>query len=257
MLEVRDLTVRFGKTPDRVVVDALGFSLGEARMLAIVGESGAGKTLCCRAIAGLLPSEAIAEGSVRIGGADILHVPEWQLDRLRGSYVAMVFQSSALALNPTMRVSSQVCEAVRRRERISQRAALARSEDLLGLVRLPDPRRVLRLYPHQLSGGMQQRVALAIAIGCRPRLLICDEVSRSLDAGTQVEIMELLMQMRREFSMSVILVSHDIGLSVNFADEILVLLDGRLVEHADSERIVRCPRAEYTRKLLDAVPRFN
>ena len=258
VLAVRDLRVRF-RTKGRPVdaVNGLSYRLHAGRMLAIVGESGSGKSVSSRALMGLLPTSAQVSGSAVLDGVELVGMGEAQLRRRRGADIAMVFQDPARSLNPTMRVGVQVTESVRAHARIDKAAARARAVELLELVRLPDPARRFHEYPHQLSGGMRQRVMIAIALAGEPRLLIADEATTALDVTTQAQIMALLVELQERLGTAVIMISHDLGLAASYAHDVVVMYAGRAVECAPVETLFAHVRMPYTQALLDAVPRLE
>jgi oligopeptide/dipeptide ABC transporter ATP-binding protein len=258
LLSVRELRVRFAGPAGYVhAVNGISYEVDAGQTLAIIGESGSGKTVSCRAITGLLPASAQVTGSVRLNGEELLGLTEKQLRQHRGRDVAIVFQDPARSLNPTMRIGDQVAEAVRLHEPVSRKAATATAADLLGLVRLPVPARRLRDYPHQLSGGMRQRVMIAIALACRPRVLIADEPTTALDVTTQAQIMELLRDLQAELRMAVLMISHNLALAASYADKVAVMYAGRIVEDADVATLFTKVRMPYTRLLLEATPRLD
>lgn len=259
LLDVRDLSVTFAPGAPQSVraVDRLSYRLFAGRTLAMVGESGSGKTVGCRALMGLLPERAQVGGQVTFNGRQILGMPESAWRRIRGAEISMVFQNPVRALNPTMRISAQIVEAIRRHEPCSIRDAERRAADLLDQLRVPAVSQRLRAYPHELSGGLCQRVMIAIAMACKPKLLIADEATRSLDVVTQAEIMALLKSLQAETGMTLIIVSHDLTFAADFADEVLVMYAGTAVEHASTRQLFRGPRMRYTQALLDAIPRFD
>jgi len=258
LLEVEDLRVGFAVGGREIrAVNGVSFSVSPGETLAIIGESGSGKTVSCRAIIGLLPSTAIVEGSARLRGTELLGLPEAELRRHRGSELAMVFQDPARSLNPTMRVGQQIAEAIRTHRKVSRAEARHQAIDLLRMVRMPLPERRFHEYPHQLSGGMRQRVVIAIALACRPRLLIADEATTALDVTTQAQIMELLLELQDELDMALIMISHDLGLAASYADEVVVMYAGKVVEQAPADQLFGergAVRMRYTRALLDAIP---
>ena len=258
VLEVRDLHVRFGRG-DRPVraVKGLSYSLSAGTTLAIIGESGSGKTVSSRALMGLLPETATVTGSVLFDGDDLLGLSDKEMRRHRGASIAMVFQDPARSLNPTMRVGAQITEAIRAHLALDRGAARERAIELLQLVRLPAPRQRFFEYPHQLSGGMRQRVVIAIALACRPRVLIADEATSSLDVTTQAQIMELLRDIQRQLGMALIMISHDLGLAASYADEVIVMYAGRAVEYAPTRKLFAHVRMPYTKALLEAIPRVE
>ena len=259
LLEVEDLAVTFpGRRNAEVrAVDGISYCVYPGQTLAIVGESGSGKTVGCRAVMGLLPPDAVVTGSARFGGAQLIGLTDEQLRRHRGANVAMVFQDPARSLNPTMRVGAQIAEAVRVHRDVGRAAARKQATDLLRLVRIPLPERRSAEYPHQLSGGMRQRVMIAIALACRPRLLIADEATTALDVTTQAQIMELLLELQAELGMALVLISHDLGLAGAYADEVIVMYAGRIVEQAPAARLFGQVRMPYTQALFEAIPRLE
>lgn len=258
LLSVRELRVRFSGPAGYVhAVNGISYDVDAGQTLAVIGESGSGKTVSCRAITGLLPASARVSGSVRLNGKELLGLPEKQLRQHRGRDVAIVFQDPARSLNPTMRIGDQVAEAVRLHERVSRKAARATAADLLGLVRLSAPARRLHEYPHQLSGGMRQRVMIAVALACQPRVLIADEPTTALDVTTQAQIMELLHDLQTQLRMAVLMISHNLALAASYADKVAVMYAGRIVEDADVTTLFTRVRMPYTRLLLEATPRLD
>jgi len=258
LLELRDLRVDF-RTGGRHVraVDRLSYAISAGRTLALIGESGSGKTVSSRAVMGLLPPTATVSGSIRFEGQELVGLSDRQMRRLRGAGIAMVFQDPSRSLNPTMRVGAQVIEAVRTHSDLDRGAARRRAVELLTLVRLPLPDQRYHEYPHQLSGGMRQRVVVAIALASKPRLLIADEATTALDVTTQAQIMELLRDLQRQLGMALIMISHDLGLAASFADEVVVMYAGRAVEQAPTHELFAHVRMPYTKALLEAIPRVE
>jgi oligopeptide/dipeptide ABC transporter ATP-binding protein len=258
LLEVSDLRVRFSRAGRTVhAVNGLSYCLVAGRMLAIIGESGSGKSVSSRSLMGLLPPTAHVSGSARFDGTELVGLPEWEMRRRRGADIAMVFQDPARSLNPTMRIGAQITEAIRAHaqlDRLDRTAAKERAIELLQLVRLPAPERRFHEYPHQLSGGMRQRVMIAIALAGRPRLLIADEATSALDVTTQAQIMELLVELQEQLGMAVILISHDLALAASYADDVVVMYGGRAVERASAATLFASVRMPYTRALLGAIP---
>ena len=258
LLEVQDLKVAFASGGREVrAVDGVSYSVYAGQTLAIVGESGSGKTVSCRAVIGLLPPSAVVTGSARFQDAELIGLTDDQLRPHRGADVAMVFQDPARSLNPTMRIGAQIAEAVRAHRPLSRPEARARAVELLRLVHMPLPERRCADYPHQLSGGMRQRVMIAIALACRPKLLIADEPTTALDVTTQAQIMELLLELQAELGMALMLISHDLGLAASYADEVIVMYAGRIVEQAPASRLFGHVRMPYTQALLEAIPRLE
>jgi peptide/nickel transport system ATP-binding protein len=254
LLEVQGLGVSFEASGHRVrVVDDMSFRVDAGKTLAIVGESGAGKTLACRALLGLLPTTASVMGSVRFEGDELIGKPEREYRRLRGNGIAIVFQEPGRSLDPIMSIGGQISETVRAHEERRHVSVRARTLELLRLVQFPEPERIYPLYPHQLSGGMQQRALIAMALAGRPRLLIADEATRSLDATTQVAILALLRELQLQLGMALVVITHDLRLASSMADDVLVMRRGKRVEYGTVETVFRAPAAAYTRELLDAV----
>jgi oligopeptide/dipeptide ABC transporter ATP-binding protein len=258
LLEVRDLRVRFVQQRRQVfAVNGISYELEAGKSLAIIGESGSGKTVSCRAVMGLLPPTARITGSVRLGGAELVGLSEKELCRYRGTGVSMVFQDPSRSLNPTMRIGLQVAEAVRAHLPVDRKEARNRAVHLLERVRIPAAGRRYLDYPHQLSGGMRQRVMIAIALACDPKLLIADEATTSLDVTTQAQIMELLLELQEQGNMALILVSHDLGLAASYVDEVIVMYGGKAVEQASTRELFANVKMPYTEALLQAIPRFD
>jgi oligopeptide/dipeptide ABC transporter ATP-binding protein len=255
LLAVDDLRVRFTRGGRRInAVNGLSYELVPGRMMAIIGESGSGKSVSSRALMGLLPPTAEISGSIRLDGRELIGLDEKELRKLRGGDIAMVFQDPARSLNPTMKIGLQITEAVRVHSELDKKAAHARAVELLRLVRLPAPERRFHEYPHQLSGGMRQRVMIAIALAGEPRLLIADEATTALDVTTQAQIMELLVELRERLGMAVIMISHDLGLAASYAEDVVVMYAGQAVEHAPVRTLFSNVRMPYTRALLGAIP---
>src|SRR3984885_4486794 len=241
LLQVDDLRVTFAVGGREVrAVDGINFTASPGATLAIIGESGSGKTVSCRAIMGLLPAGTAIGGapraagtaiggSARLRGTELLGLSDAELRRHRGADLAMVFQDPARSLNPTMRIGLQITEAITTHRKVSKREAQAQAIELLRLVRMPAAERRLHEEPHQLSGGMRQRVMIAIALACRPKLLIADEATTALDVTTQAQIMELLLDLQQELDMALIMISHDLGLAASYADEVIVMYAGKIV----------------------------
>ena len=265
VLEVRDLSVRFRPRGRDLVhaVTGLSYTVPAGRTVAIIGESGSGKTASSRAIMGLLPRSAQVSGSVLLSGTELLGLSPRSLRRHRGSDVAMIFQDPARSLNPTMKVGPQVAEAVRAHRmrgahgKISRAAARDRVIELFKLVRLSAPEQRYDEYPHQFSGGMRQRVMIAMALSCSPRLLIADEATTALDVTTQAQIMRLLAELQERLGMAILMISHDLGLAASYADEVVVMYAGRTVERASVRDLFGSVRMPYTSALLGAVPRLD
>ena len=259
VLEVQDLSVRFrprGRSEVRAV-SGLSYSVPAGRTVAIIGESGSGKTASSRAIMGLLPRSAQVSGSVELSGTELIGLSPRSLRRHRGQDVAMIFQDPARSLNPTMKVGPQIAEAVRAHRKVSRAEARERAVELFRLVRLSAPAQRYDEYPHQLSGGMRQRVMIAMALSCSPKLLIADEATTALDVTTQAQIMRLLTELQEQLGMAILMISHDLGLAACYADEVVVMYAGRTVERAPVRDLFRNVRMPYTSALLGAVPRLD
>jgi oligopeptide/dipeptide ABC transporter ATP-binding protein len=261
LLEVEDLRVAFAAAGREVrAVDGVTYKVDAGQTLAIIGESGSGKTVGCRAIMGLLPTGTAISGSARLRGTELIGLSDGQLRKHRGSDMAMVFQDPARSLNPTMRVGKQITEAITTHRKVSKSEARETAIELLRRVRIPAPERRFHEYPHQLSGGMRQRVVIAMALACRPKLLIADEATTALDVTTQAQIMELLLELQQELGMALIFISHDLGLAASYADEVVVMYAGKVVEQAPAKQLFGTGgtvKMRYTRALLDAIPHLE
>jgi peptide/nickel transport system ATP-binding protein len=256
LLSVRDLAVDFvvGREAPRVALRGVSFDVPDNRTVALVGESGSGKSVSALAILRLLPDNARIFGSIRFEGRELTALPTAQIRALRGGAISMVFQEPMSSLNPVFTVGDQIAEVLRIHERVGRRAARARAIELLAEVGLPDPRLRVHSYPHELSGGQQQRVMIAMAIACKPKLLIADEPTTALDVTIQKQVLELLAQLRRSHRMSVLFISHDLGVVGEIADEVIVMQQGDVREHGTVEQIFTAPKHPYTRALLACRP---
>jgi len=261
LLEVEDLRVAFAVAGREIrAVDGISYTVVPGSTLAIIGESGSGKTVGCRAIMGLLPVGTAVSGSARLRGTEMIGLSDSELRKHRGQDMAMIFQDPARSLNPTMRVGVQVTEAIRTHRKVGRQEAYAQAVELLRLVRIPAAERRFHEYPHQLSGGMRQRVMIAMALACRPKLLIADEATTALDVTTQAQIMELMLELQQELDMGLILISHDLGLAASYADDVVVMYAGKIVEQAPAKRLFGTGgtvKMRYTRALLDAIPHLE
>jgi len=254
LLSVEDLTVEIG---GRRVVDGVSFDVAERGRLGVIGESGSGKTMTALAIVGLAPDAATVSGRVRLDGSDLLGRDDRGYAVLRGSRIAVVFQDPRTALNPVMRVGRQISEPLRLHRGLRRRDAAAAAVDLCDRVELPDPERIARAYPHQLSGGQRQRVGIAMALACRPELLIADEPTTALDVTVQAEVMALLSQLVVEDGTALLFISHDLALVSGVVDDVLVMRDGGIVERGPVAAVTADPGHTYTRQLLDAARRTS
>jgi peptide/nickel transport system ATP-binding protein len=256
-LEVADLSVEF-MSPGRPLraVDQVSFVLEEGEVLGIVGESGSGKTVACRSILHLLPSSRarIASGSAMFERRNLLALPEAELRRLRGSRLAMIFQNPSTHLDPLMTIGRQVAEPLIYHRDMSWREARRKAIDLLRQVGIPDPARNVDAFPHQFSGGMRQRAMIAAAIACEPRLLIADEPTTALDVTVQAQILRLLLELRDRTGLSIILITHDLGIVAATCDHVAVMYAGRIMERAAKAELLRRPLHPYTRGLMGSRP---
>ena len=256
LLDVADLSVRFDTDDGQVhAVDKLSFSLDQGEVLGIVGESGCGKSVTCMSLVRLLPETAHVSGSVRFEGTDLLTLPMRRLRRVRGRQISYVFQEPMTSLNPVFTVGHQIEEALRRHLELSRRDARARAVELLQLVRIPAAERRLGEYPHQLSGGMRQRVMIAIALACDPKLLVADEPTTALDVTIQAGILDLMRDIRERLGTAIILITHNLGVVADIADRVVVMYAGRKAEEASVDDLFAHPQHPYTIGLLGAVPR--
>ena len=259
IVEVRDLRVRF-VTPETTVyaVNGVDFSLHPGEVLCILGESGSGKSVTLRALQRLLPeNRTVLEGSIRIDGADVLTMPKKDLTEMRGTKVAMIFQEPMTALDPVFTIGQQIAETILRHEGVDRRTAMARALELLEMVQVPSAKRRLASYPHELSGGLRQRAMIALALSCRPRVLLADEPTTALDATVQIQILLLLRSLQRELGMGVIFVTHDVGVAGEIADRLAVMYAGRFVETGPVVDVIRKPLHPYAEGLLNSTVHGN
>ena len=259
LLEVRDLSLDFETDAGAAkVLDRVTFGIGEGETFGLVGETGCGKTVTALAILGLLPRTArIRAGEIRFQGRDLRAATAAEMDRIRGARIAMVFQDPATSLNPLFRVGDQVARVVIIHEGVDRAAAERRVVDLFGRVGLPDPEAMLRRYPHELSGGMQQRVMISMALSCRPKLLIADEPTTAVDVTLQAQILDLLIQLKRDFGLSMLLITHNLGVVAETCDRVGVMYAGTVAEVAATRDLFREPLHPYTQSLLRAVPQVR
>lgn len=256
LLEVQDLTTVFaGDYGSSVSVDHVSFHVDRGEVVCLVGESGCGKSVTSLSIMGLLGrGGAVMDGSVLFENKNLLAMSEKELDEIRGDELTMIFQDPLTSLNPVFTVGSQIMESIRIHMHLSKEEARARAVELLGQVGMPDAAGVMKKFPHTLSGGMRQRVMIAMALSCKPKLLIADEPTTALDVTIQAQIMKLLGELRREKNMAMILITHDIGVVANMADRVIVMYAGQIVEEAPVLALFDDPKHPYTRALLDTVP---
>ncbi len=256
LLEVTDLSVRF-ETDDGTIhaVDRLSFTLAAGEVLGIVGESGCGKSVSCMSLVRLLPETAVVDGRVMFAGNDLLSLSARRLRQVRGREISFVFQEPMTSLNPVFTVGRQVGEVLRKHLGLSHAAARARTVELLALVRIPAPERRLDEYPHQLSGGMRQRVMIAMALACDPKVLVADEPTTALDVTIQAGILDLMRDIRERLGTAIILITHNLGVVADIADRVLVMYAGRKAEEAPVADLFAAPQHPYTIGLLGAIPR--
>jgi oligopeptide/dipeptide ABC transporter ATP-binding protein len=260
LLEVDRLQVHLFTNRGLVrAVDGVSFSLEAGRSLGIVGESGCGKTMTALALMRLIPTPPaqIVGGSIRFDGEDVVAMDDARLRALRGNQIAMIYQDPMTTLNPVFTVGEQIAESVRLHRHDGRHAAFLRAVEMLKLVGIPDPDRVARAYPHQLSGGMRQRAVIAMALACDPKLLIADEPTTALDVTIQAQILELLRRLRDDLGTGIILITHDLGVIADLVDEVVVMYAGKLVEHAPVRQLFAAPQHPYTRGLLRSVPSLD
>ncbi|HEY2575240.1 MAG TPA: ABC transporter ATP-binding protein [Streptosporangiaceae bacterium] len=259
LLEVRDLQVRIATRRGVVrAVDGVSFDVPRGAALGLVGESGSGKTMTLRAVLGLLPPEArITAGQVIFDGQDLVPLSDAQLSRVRGSRVSMIFQEPMSALNPVMRVGAQIAEGPVVHLGYSRARAAERALELMRRVGIPDPERRLRAYPHEFSGGMRQRVMIAIALSCDPELILCDEPTTALDVTIQDQILRLLARLCGESGVSLVFVTHDLPVVAQICDRLAVMYGGQLVERGEASELLAAPRHPYTLGLVRSAPDFD
>ncbi|MBT8408599.1 MAG: ATP-binding cassette domain-containing protein [Alphaproteobacteria bacterium] len=258
LLEVQDLTVSFTTNDGTVnAVNGLSFALDAGKTLAVVGESGSGKSQMAFAIMGLLARNGSASGEIRFDGRAISGLSEAKLNRVRAEKIAMIFQDPMTSLNPYMRISDQMVEVLQLHKGMDRRRAEAECVAMLDAVRIPEPKARLRMYPHEFSGGMRQRIMIAMALLCRPQLLIADEPTTALDVTVQAQIMELLASIRAEFGTAIMLITHDLGIVAGATERTMVMYGGQIMEEGSTDDIFARPEHPYTRGLLKAVPRLD
>ena len=260
LLEIRELRTYFASERGEVrAVDGVDLSLERGKTLGIVGESGCGKSVTALSVMGLVPRPPgrIASGEIVFDGEDLLKAPERRMRDLRGDKVSMIFQEPMTSLNPAFAVGEQIAEALLRHKKINKQQAKAATVDMLRKVRIPSPELRARDYPHQLSGGMRQRVMIAMALACNPQLLIADEPTTALDVTIQAQILDLMRALRAELGTAIILITHDLGVIAELADEVAVMYAGKVVERCAVERLFSEPQHPYTVGLLGSIPRLH
>ncbi|MBY6116092.1 ATP-binding cassette domain-containing protein [Mameliella alba] len=258
LLSVQNLKIRF-RTGDGLVhaVNDVSFDMAEGQKLALVGESGSGKSQIALAIMGLLAKNAMTEGQIQYGGRNLIGLPVSELNRIRAAEIALIFQDPMSSLNPYMTIERQLGEIVELHEGASRAEARKRALEVMDAVRIPDAKNRLRAYPHEFSGGMRQRIVIAMALICKPSLILADEPTTALDVTVQAQIMALLDEIQRDMGTAVLLITHDLGVVAGFCDETMVLYGGRVMEAAPTPAIFDAPGHPYTRGLLRAVPRIT
>ncbi len=260
LLRVDNLAVEFGPKDSPIrVVNGVSFEVEAGGSVGIVGESGSGKSITSLSIMGLIPNPPgrIAQGRIELEGVNLLDLPKTKLPEIRGRDIAMIFQEPMSSLNPVMTIGDQIGEAIKLHERMSREQRRARIIELLKLVGIPNPEGRLDAYPHQFSGGMRQRVMIAMAVACNPKLLIADEPTTALDVTIQAQVLDLMAKVRKTLNTAVLLISHDLGVIAEVCDRVIVMYAGRVVEDADVRSIFRNPSHPYTRGLLQSIPRLD
>ncbi len=258
LMQVKDLSVRFNTGDGQVhAVNGINFSLDAGQTLGIVGESGSGKSQSVLAMMGLLAKNGSATGSVLYEGADLLTMPADRLNQIRGNRVAMIFQDPMTSLNPYLTVERQMTEVLQFHKGMGRQAARARCVQMLDAVKIPDAAQRINTYPHEFSGGMRQRVMIAMALLCEPQLLIADEPTTALDVTVQAQILTLLRELQRDFGTAIVLITHDLGVVAGLCDKVMVLYGGTVMEQGDAEDIFYHPSHPYTVGLLGAIARLD
>lgn len=251
IVEISDLHVRFKGERTVHALNGVDISLAQGEVLGLLGESGSGKSVTLRALLRMLPPRRTdLRGSVKVAGRDVMTMGVEELEKLRGGTVSMIFQEPMLALDPVYTIGDQIAESVVKHEGASHADGMKRALEMLERVRIPSPKRRLAAYPHEMSGGMRQRAMIALALACKPKVLLADEPTTALDATVQIQILLLLRELQRELGMAVIFVTHDIGVAVEISDRIAVMYAGRIVESGTTRQVVKEPSHPYTRGLL-------
>jgi oligopeptide/dipeptide ABC transporter ATP-binding protein len=260
LLKVDDLVVEFGSpTHPLRVVDGVSFEIGAGSSVGIVGESGSGKSITSLSILRLVPEPPgrIVRGRIELNGVNLLDLPRSAMPEIRGRDIAMIFQEPMSSLNPVMTIGDQIGEAIMLHESIPREQRREKVVEMLKLVGMPDPQRRLGAYPHQFSGGMRQRVMIAMAVACNPKLLIADEPTTALDVTIQAQVLELMKRIRQRLNTAILMISHDMGIIADICDRVIVMYAGHVVEDADVRSIFRSPSHPYTQGLLQSIPRLG
>ncbi|BBM39687.1 ABC transporter [Leptotrichia hofstadii] len=256
MLEIKDLTIQYGdKLP---VVENFSLSLKKGEIITIVGESGSGKSTVLSSILGLLPNGGkIISGDIIYNGESMLSKSLNQWRELRGTEITMISQDSGGTLNPIRKIGKQFVEYIQTHSKMSTKEAEEKAKDMFSKVNLPDPEIIMKSYPHQLSGGMKQRVGIAMALTFHPKIILADEPTSALDVITQAQIVKEIMDLRKKFDTSIIMVTHNLGVAAYISDKIIVMQNGKIVDAGNKNEVIENPRSEYTKKLLEAVPEIG
>ncbi|WP_240632607.1 ABC transporter ATP-binding protein [Veillonella sp. VA142] len=257
LLSIKNLAVTYGNNPNPTIA-GVNLDLAEGEIVSIVGESGSGKTTVIRALLGVLPNTGrVSDGSITFDGQDLLSFSRKDWLDLRGNHIAMIFQDSGNMMNPIQTIGKQFVEFIQLHSTMSKQEAEAKAVKMLALTNLPHPEAIMKSYPFELSGGMRQRVGIAMAITFSPKLLLGDEPTSALDVTTQAQIVEELLRINRENKTSMIIVTHNIGVAAHMSDKIMVMKQGAVVEYGTTEGVIRNPQADYTKQLLNAVPEIG
>ena len=260
LIEVKKLVTQFsGKNGTVTAVDGVSFHVKRGETLGIVGESGCGKSVTSMSILRLIPKQTgkIASGEILFEGRDLAKLSEKEMRQIRGNEIAMIFQDSMTGLNPVMTIGKQLVETITAHSKMDKKEAWARAEEMLTKVGIPSPAQRLKEFPHQLSGGMRQRVMIAMALSCNPKLLICDEPTTALDVTIQAQILDLINELKEKLGTSIMMITHDLGVIAEVADDVMVMYAGRVVEYGSADAIYESPKHPYTAGLMDCIPKLS